>query len=57
MDYVVGQNGAMLSEGQKQKIALARALVHNSPVIIFDEATSIQMCILNIRLTDCSIRN
>lgn len=40
LDYVVGQNGAMLSEGQKQKIALARALVHNSPVIIFDEATS-----------------
>ena len=39
-DYVVGQNGAMLSGGQKQKIALARALVHNSPVIIFDEATS-----------------
>ena len=29
-----------LSGGQKQKIALARALVHNSPVIIFDEATS-----------------
>ena len=40
LDYVVGQNGAMLSGGQKQKIALARALVHNSPVIIFDEATS-----------------
>ena len=40
LDYVVGQNGAMLSGGQKQKIALARALVHNSPVIIFDEVTS-----------------
>jgi len=40
LDHVVGQNGAMLSGGQKQKIALARALVHNSPVIIFDEATS-----------------
>lgn len=40
LDYVVGQNGTMLSGGQKQKIALARALVHNSPVIIFDEATS-----------------
>ena len=35
-----GQNGAMLSGGQKQKIALARALVHDKPIIIFDEATS-----------------
>ncbi len=40
LDYVVGQNGAILSGGQKQKIALARALVHNKPIIIFDEATS-----------------
>ena len=38
LDYVVGQNGAMLSGGQNQKIALARTLVHNSPVL--DEATS-----------------
>ena len=40
LDYVVGQNGAMLSGGQKQKIALARALLHDKPIIIFDEATS-----------------
>lgn len=40
LDYVVGQNGAMLSGGQKQKIALARALLHDRPIIIFDEATS-----------------
>lgn len=40
LDYVVGQDGAMLSGGQKQKIALARALVHDKPIIIFDEATS-----------------
>ena len=40
LEYVVGQNGAMLSGGQKQKIALARALVHDKPIIIFDEATS-----------------
>lgn len=30
----------MLSGGQKQKIALARALIHDKPIIIFDEATS-----------------
>ena len=29
-----------LSGGQKQKIALARALIHDKPIIIFDEATS-----------------
>lgn len=40
LDYVVGQNGAMLSGGQKQKIALARALIHDNPIVIFDEATS-----------------
>ena len=40
LDYVVGQNGAMLSGGQKLKIALARALIHDKPIVIFDEATS-----------------
>ncbi len=40
LDYVVGQNGAMLSGGQKQKIAMARALIHDKPIVIFDEATS-----------------
>lgn len=40
LNYVVGQNGAMLSGGQKQKIALARALIQDRPIVIFDEATS-----------------
>lgn len=40
LNYKVGQNGSMLSGGQKQKIAMARALVHNRPILIFDEATS-----------------
>lgn len=40
LDYAVGQNGTMLSGGQKQKIALARVLIHDSPIVIFDEATS-----------------
>ena len=30
----------MLSGGQKQKIALARALIQDRPIVIFDEATS-----------------
>ena len=40
LDFVVGINGSCLSGGQKQKIALARALLHNRPIFIFDEATS-----------------
>lgn len=39
-DYNVGENGSMLSGGQKQKIALARAIVTQKPIIILDEATS-----------------
>lgn len=40
LDYSVGQNGTMLSGGQKQKIALVRALIHDRPIVVFDEATS-----------------
>ena len=40
MDYMVGENGSRLSGGQKQKVALARALLSDSPIIVFDEATS-----------------
>ena len=36
----VQENGAGLSEGQAQRIALMRALVRESPVLLFDEATS-----------------
>ena len=39
-DTVVGENGKGLSEGQIQRIAIARAVYCDSPIIIFDEATS-----------------
>ena len=38
-DYRLGE-GASLSEGQRQRIAIARAIYKNSPVIIMDEPTS-----------------
>lgn len=39
-DTPVGVNGLMLSAGQKQRIALARAILKDTPVLILDEPTS-----------------
>lgn len=36
----VGERGMMISGGEKQRLALARALLKNSPILFFDEATS-----------------
>jgi ABC-type bacteriocin/lantibiotic exporter with double-glycine peptidase domain len=38
-DSEVGEDGLMLSSGEKQKIALARAVLKNSPIILLDEVT------------------
>ncbi len=39
-DSIVGEHGVNFSEGQKQRISIARALVKNSDILIFDEPTS-----------------
>ncbi len=40
LDTMLNEKASNLSGGQCQRLALARALLHNSPVYIFDEATS-----------------
>ena len=40
METVIGEKGSGLSEGQAQRLAIARALLKNAPVLILDEATS-----------------
>ncbi len=52
LDTVVGKNGTKLSGGQRQRLSIARVLLDNPKVIIFDESTSSLDTQTEIKLLD-----
>ena len=37
---LIGEGGASLSGGEKQRLSIARAMLKDAPIVIFDEATA-----------------
>ena len=64
LDTVIGEKGLGLSEGQIQRIAIARAIISNAPILLLDESTSaldeatekeFLNCVKNLKSKTCII--
>lgn len=53
LDTIVGENGIQMSGGQKQRLSIARALLKDSPIMVFDEATSALDNYAQGKIQDC----
>jgi ATP-binding cassette, subfamily C, bacterial CydC len=51
-DTVIGENGLLMSGGERQRLAVARAILKNAPILIMDEATANLDTLTEQRLMD-----